>query len=230
MSAYRKLLLHNEVVSGKGANCLNDITKVLYISSKINCTKVTNETELEILSNFDFENKIDYQEDHLTEHVGNPLKQHSLAYTGSMLETAVIKKISNRGKTSCSACIQIFLENEITDDSFIEYKSEISEILPPCRSTIELMNTIDNLLSKYKSQNVSFNSVLTHIVRKIDKDRFYQQSTFDDHDHKADFLELMIKTYMDILSVETSKTITKLSQKTQHIRHYKLKETHRAGQ
>lgn len=230
MSAYRKLLLQNEVVSGKGANCLNDITKVLYTSSNSDCRKGTNEAELELLSIFDFENQIDYDDNHLREHSGNSLKQHSLAYVASNLEAAVIRKIRDKGKKSCLACMQIFLENEITDDSFIEYKTEISNILPPCKSTIELMNTVDNLLNQYKSQSVSFNSMLTHLVRKIVKANFYDQSTFDHHDHKEEFFELIIKTYMDILSVEACKKITKMSQKTQHLRHSNLKATHLAGQ
>lgn len=233
MSAYRKLLLHNEVVSGKGANCLNDITKVLHISSNSNSLKVTNNSELEQLSNFDFENHIDYDDDRLIEpcvKTAHSLNQHSTAYVASILETAVIKKISNKGKKSCSACMQIFLENEITDDTFTEYKSQISNILQPCKSTIDFMNTVDNLLDKYKSQTISFSAMLTHIIRKINKDRFYGQSTYDQHDHKEEFIELVIKTYMDIVSVEACKTITKMSQKTQHIRHSNLKETHRAGQ
>lgn len=166
MSAYRKLLLHNEVVSGKGANCLNDITNVLYVLSNIDTSKVTNKTELELLSNFDLEN-LDNEDNHLIEHSATSLKPHSLAYMASILETAVLRKISEKGKSSCSACMQIFVENEITDDSFIEYKSEISDILPPCKSTIELMKTVDNLLNKYKSQSVSFSSMLTHIAQNI---------------------------------------------------------------
>lgn len=230
MSAYRKLLLHNEVVSGKGANCLNDITKVLHVPSNSNTSKVTNKAELELLSIFDLKYKIDYEASHLVEHSGTSLKLHSLTYMASLLETAVIKKINGKGSKSCSACMQIFVENEISDDSFIEYKSEKSDILPPCKSTIELMNTVDNLLNKYKSERVSFSSMLTHIVRKINKERFYGQSTFDQHNHKEEFIELVIKTYMDILSVEACKTITKMSQKTPHTRHSNLKDTHRAGQ
>lgn len=230
MGAYRKLLLHNEVMSGKGANCVNDITKVLYVPSKsIKNVISRNETELDLLSNFDFENHIDIEDANFMQIGDNSLKQHSLANVASVLEEAVLKKIMQKGKKRCSECLNVLLENEITDDTFIEYKSNINNTLPPCKSTIELMNTIDILLKTYDSINVSFNSMLIHIMRIINIDRFYNNSSFEEHNHKHEFIELVIKTYMDIKSTEECKRITKLSQKTQ-IRHDNLKTTHLAGQ
>lgn len=200
MGAYRKLLFHNEVVSGEGANCINDITNVLYVSSNVSAKSAisANQAELETLSNLDFENQIDYSDLHLMNNCENSLKQHSMAYQASTLEETVIRKIHNKGKNSCSMCLQVFCENEITDDMFIEYKSETSNILPPCKSTIELMNTVDNLPNIYKSHSVSFNSIMTHISQKIDIDRFYDQSSFEEHDHKHDFIKTIINSYMDI--------------------------------
>lgn len=230
MAAYRKLLLHNEVASGKGANCLNDITKVLYVPSKTRNNSIcANQTELELLSNFDFENQINFEDAYLAENDENSLKQHSVAYVASTVEKAVLKKINNKGQKRCLACMQVFLDNEITDDSFIDYRSQISDILPPCKSTIELMNAVDSLLNIYKSQNVSLNSTVTHIMQKIDKDKFYENSSFDEHDHKNEFIQLVIKTYVDIKSTETCNYITRIMQPTQ-IRHSYLKEIHRAGQ
>lgn len=91
------------------------------------------------------------------------------------------------------------------------------------------MNTVDNLLNIYKSHSVSFNSIMTHISQKIDIDRFYDQSSFEEHDHKHDFIKTIINSYMDIRSTEECKRITKMSQSAP-IRHSYLKEVHRAGQ
>lgn len=230
MGAYRKLLLQNEVISGRGANCLNDVTRVLYVTSDTGKnSRSTNTAELQLLSNYDFDNQINFSDAHFMQNSGNSLKQHSVAYVASILEDAVLRKLNNKGSKCCSKCMQIFCENEITDDAFIEYKSETNNILQPCKSTIELMNTVDNLLDKYKSLNVSFNSIMTHIVQNIDQDLFYDQSTFEQHDHKLEFLELVVNSYMNIRSVEGCKNITKMSQSNK-IRHFNLKETHRAGQ
>lgn len=230
MGAYRKLLLHNEVVSGKGSNCLNDITKVVYVPSKNSEKSIsTNQTELEMLANFDFENRLVYEDLNL-ENNESLFKQHSMAYVASTVEEKVLRKINQRGRKRCLSCMQVFLENEITDDSFIQFKSEKSNILPPCKSTIELMQYVEHLLKRYETQNVSFNSMLVHIMQNFNMNQFYEESLFGkEHDHKREFIELIIRCYMDIKSTAMCKVITRLSQPIQK-RHQYLKEVHRPGQ
>lgn len=231
MGAYRKLLLHNEVVSGNGANCVNDITKALHVSSKKSHPTPINEIELEKLSNFDFENQIDYKDLQLLENDNSILKQHSMALLASNLEERVLRKLCQKGRNRCTLCMHVFLENEITDDSFIQYKSENENIVQPCKSTIELIQHVDNLLKIYETQNVSFNSILAHIMKNINAEQFYHESSFNqEHDHdKREFIGVILKCYMDIKSTEMSKLITRLSQQEQK-RHTNLKEVHRLGQ
>lgn len=229
MGAYRKLLLHNEVMSGKDSNCVNDITKALYVPSTSKKVISINKAELELISNFDFENQVDMEDAYRMEIGENSLEQHSMANTASVLELTVLKKNIHKGKNRCTECFNVFLENEITDDSFIEYKSNINNTLPPCKSTIEIMVFIDNVLKIYDSINISFNSMLIHIMKIINIDRFYGNSSFDEHNHKHEFIELVIKSYMDIKSTEECKRITNLSQKNR-IRHENLKNTHLSGQ
>lgn len=222
------------MVAGAKANCVednNNITKVLSVcaSKQNNSSVAINQSDLDFLENFDLENQINYQDGHITENAENSLKQHSIAYIASSVEKTVLKILNNQGQKRCSACTQIFLENDITDDSFTEYKSKVNDIRPPCKSTIDLMNAVDKLLNKYRSQDISFITTITHIMQKLDKDRFYEKSSFEQHNHKHEFIELVIKTYMNIKSRETCKRITRLSQKTK-IRHSNLKEIHRAGQ
>lgn len=229
--AYRKLLLHNEVVSGKGANCLNDVTQVLYVSSKQkSVSKPINQSEVEMLANFDFENNIDHENSQLTTDEGSIFEQHSMAYLASIVEQKVLKKLNKKGSKTCSSCLQIFVENEITDNTFIQYKSENSNILPPCKSTIELFQSVENLLKIYATQNVSFAAMLLHIMQNINIDQFYKESPFgEDHNHKREFIELTIKSYMDVKSTQMCKVITILSQEKRK-RHKNLKEVHRLGQ
>lgn len=127
--------------------------------------------------------------------------------------------------------MHVFLENEITDDSFIQYKSENDNIVSPCKSTIELMQYVEHILKIYETQNVSFHSILAHIMKNINVNQFFHESTFNEaHDHdKHEFIELIIKCYMDIKSTEASKLITRLSQQKLK-RHSNLKEVHRLGQ
>lgn len=234
-SAYRKLLLHNDVISGEDANCLNDITQILEVSSgKQSCKSLyPNEDELEKLANFDVENQIDdtiCEDIQIISRGPNNLQDNSTTYMAANLEQKVIRIIMRKGKSKCLECMQVFFENELTDDTFIQYKSETSDIVQPCKSTIHLIEKTDFLLGKYESLNISFNSVLSHIIRKIDISNLYEKSMFDEfHDHKYDLIDMMIRTYFDIKSANFCQHITRISQNEQ-IRHKYLKEIHFRGQ
>lgn len=225
--------MHNEVISGKGANCLNDITKVLEVPSKsTNILSIANPDELEMLANFDFENEANDLEDediHSTT-IDEDLSQHSIAYLASVIEKKVLHALIQKGRKACSNCIQVFVENEVTDDDFIEFKSKTSNIICPCKSTIKLIENAESCINKYKSHNVTFDTMLAHIIRKLDLSTFYEQSKFDEgHNHKHELISLILKTYMDIKSTKFSKLVTRMSQKKQ-IRHSYLKLIHLEGQ
>lgn len=222
-------MVHNEVVNGIGANCVNDITKVLEVSySKNQANLSACPAELEMLSNFDFENEMD---DQANESIQNSdiLQQNSTAYVASIVEEKVIKKIMQKGRKGCMECANIFVENEITNDNFIQFKSKTANTIPPCQDTIELIANVEKLLKRYELHNVTFNSMLAHIIKQIGTSNYYKSSTFgSNHDHEKEFITLVIKTYMDVKSTNMCKFITRISQK-QQIRHKYLKEVHFQG-
>lgn len=243
-SAYRKLLLHNEITCGKGANCLNDVTKLLEVSSRkkytVNTEAIANTAELEMLANFDFEYGNDCEPHELVEdeaidstNITNaiqPLEENSLALMAALVEEKVIRAISNKGKKTCGKCIQVFTENELANDDLIAFKSKTCNILQPCRSTLKLIKYVEAALKRYASQNASFQSILTHIVGNIEPFSFYDFSTLDEtHNHHLELIKQIITTYLDLKSKNYSRIITRLFQE-KLIRHEKSKAVHRAGQ
>lgn len=224
-------MLHNEVVSGKGANCLNDTTKVLEVSASSKTASLSAcAAELKMLGNSDFENGTDDVYIQAANENSDVLHENSMAYVASVVEQKVINQITQRGRKACMKCAQVFVENEITDNSFIQFKKEHSFIVEPCKSTIELISTVEKLLQKYESHNVTFNSMLAHIIQKIDLTKFYEESNFEkDHDHRTELIKNIIKTYMNVKSTNLCKFITRMSQEKQ-IRHSYLKEIHLKGQ
>lgn len=238
--AYRKLLFQNEVTSSNKSNCLNDVTKILTVSSggKSHVVPINRE-EVQMLQNYNFEwnlfdgdeysGELDFllgREKEATE----TLKENSLAYLAGVIEAKVIRKLS-RAKNACQQCINVFLENELTDDNFMAFLSQKqSKIVSPCKSTIQIFSTVENFLEKHQSKNVSYYSVLTYIVNNIDMPQLYVSSNFDeDHDHKTDLVKQVIQAYLDHKSITFSKTLTTLSQK-KLIRHDRLKQVHQLGQ
>lgn len=213
---------------------MNDITKVLEVPYKKNqVVPSACPEELEMLSNFDFENEIN---DEIIESISsemlspNILQKNSTAFVASIVEEKVIKKIIQKGRKSCMECANVFVENEVTDDIFIQYKSKTTNTIPPCKDTVDLIKYVEFLLKKYELHNVTFNSMLAHITKKIDTTKYYENSTFgDSHDHKNEFISLVIKTYIDVKSTNMCKFITRISQDEQ-IRHKYLKLIHFQGQ
>lgn len=241
--AYRKLLLQNEVTSSQKSNCENDLTKILTVSSgkKVTPTAI-NPEELRMLQGYDFENPVDDDEysgeiDLLVGEEKEPtetLRVNSLAYLSGVIETQVIQKISRRTKNACQKCIDVFIENEISDDSFVVFMSQRSnKIMQPCKSTLKILRTVEFFLEKYHhSESVSFNAVVTHIVNNIEMSQLYVGSDFNedhDHNHKNDLVKQIIQKYLDHKSHIFSQKITRLSQQ-KLIRHDRLKRVHQLGQ
>lgn len=228
-AAYRKLLLHTEVASSHHSNCENDITKILTVSSK-NCKEKNlsqKSRELEALGedeNYDLQNceSLEGNEDNLL--------NNSYAYLASIVEMNVVRKLSNRKSNSCETCLNIFIENKLYDDSFIDFIGNKS--IYPCKSTVDIMKKTDFFLNNLKTQNISLDATISYILCNIDYSETYSKSFFptSSHDsHKTDLIQLVISTYLDLKSIETARNVTRDSQKKQ-LRHHLLKKVHFSGQ
>lgn len=231
-------MIHNEITCARGANCLNDVTKVLEVSSRkksTNTETTANLTELQMLGDFDIEYGLDYEPSDKDEtvkpiNVIESLQEISLAYMAGIVEAKVIHTIAQRGKMACKQCMDVFTENDLADDNFIDFKSKTSDILQPCKSTLKIMQYAESALKKYSTLNASFQSVLKHIVDNMDVSNLYGLSVFDEtHDHRSELTHQIIMTYLDLRSKNGCKIITRLSQ-GKRIRHEKNKSVHRAGQ
>lgn len=236
-AAYRKLLVHNEISSSNKSNCTNDITEILEVSSKREKTIVSADQEdiqtlKTINENGDVLNPSNVTTDaiEVEEEYGILSQEHSKAYLASLVEADVIQRIKNKKKKGCLQCINVFSENVITTDKFIDFLSTKHAILEPCKSTLDLITTVDRMLQNFNSVNVSFESTLTYILEKIDLTEIYTSSEFGEiHDHKNEFVKLIIDVYLNIKSIRLCKLMTRLSQ-DKLLRHTYLKELHRAGQ
>lgn len=235
-AAYKKLLFQNEITSSPYSNCQNDVTKILTVpSGKKEVSKSDNQCkhDLELLANYDSENP-DMEMDCLGTSDNIKLQNHARAYLASIVEFSVVRKIARRKNNKCIKCLNVFVENEIADDEFIAYKFQNGSVYQPCKSTLSIIHSVEKLLKRYESQEVSYDATVTHILRNIDICQLYQLSEFNDehdhdHEHKCDLIKLIVEAYLDKKSTYVSQLVTRLSQK-KLIRHEKLKDIHIAGQ
>lgn len=222
-AAYRKLLVHNEVTCSINSNCENDITKILRVSSrKINDFSLEREIN---------EPDINFQPIEDIAGEKNSIEIHSMAYSASIVEERVTTKIRQKKKKGCRKCQHIFVENEMQSDSFITFTAKSNKnINPPCVSTVELLCKVDALLKNNETAELSFESTMIYMLKNIDISGLYPQSNFDEeHNHKQDFIKLILKVYFDLKSTQNAKVITRQNH-GRMLRHMRLKDTHRSGQ
>lgn len=231
IAAYKKLLFHNEVTTSLKSNVLNDVTKILTVSSgektRLNYQQ---EHDLQLLADYDLENpEADFADPEETSDTVK-LNNHARAYLASKVELGVIQKIFKKGRKGCLQCINVFMENEITDDEFIAFRYQTDQIHQPCKSTLTIIHDIERYLNKYAGLEVSFGASVTHILKNIDTSKLFQNSDFSaDHDHKTGLIKFIIEVYSDLKSTYVSQLITRLSKK-ELVRHNKTKDIHQAGQ
>lgn len=219
------------------ANCFDDTTSILYVSSRVNSSAraATNSGELELLADYDFEHGIanDEEDNWITEQSNNneQLARSSMVYAGALVEQMIIRRMKQKQKNTCQKCISVFTENELEEDEFIEFKSKIHKnIAAPCKSTLKIMSYVDSMLDRYASLDVSLESIVTKALQSLNIEQFYEASVFNEkHDHRHELIKEVITVHLNIKSRNSAKLLTRLTQE-KLIRHNHKKEVHRAGQ
>lgn len=233
IAAYRKLLFQNDVTTSSKSNCENNATKLLSVSSnraRARRHDTVSPVELELPESNEFETRNPHNIENDAE-IDNSLRNNTRAYLASVVEKNVIKAIVRKGKKKCLQCINVFSENELTHDMLITFKSRSDEsVVTPCKSTVTIIHFIEDFLTMYETEKVSFDSSVRFILKNVDISQLYDSSDFgSDHDHKEDLVELVIREYLHKKSTDVARIVTRLS-KESLIRHKKTKEVHRAGQ
>lgn len=229
-AAYRKLLVHNDVVCSKKSNVIEPGTKILSVSSNRNRPLVKKTVPLhdegfdEFFMGEDFENSF-----HVAQYVDDA-HSHSLAYMASILEAKIIG--GKRRIIKCDDCVSVFIENELLEDSFIRFKARSSNVLQPCRSKFEICKFVDSYVKSCEEKSTSYQSVLMEILRKISFESLYTASDFSKHaekGHKYDFVKKIVELFMHMKSVHIAKGFT-LKIHENPIRHTFRKLIHEQGQ
>lgn len=225
-AAFRKLLVHNDIVSPKKSNCIEFGSKILSVSSQRNANQPQNQQATTdddlIVDEFEFDFINQYTDD---------AHSHSLAFKASMLESKILKAKKTKELVKCETCINAFVENELIEDSFIRFKYKTSDYMQPCKSTFEICKYVDTFLKFFEGTSISFNATIMHILRKIPFETLYPCSDFDAHEkgHKYEFVKQIISVYMHMKSIQTARAITLKAQENP-IRHKLTKMIQREGQ
>lgn len=207
-AAFKKLLVHNDVVCSKKANCIDPGTKILSISSFRKPKQNIAPNLIELDDDFLFDDEFD---ESMLPQSTDDRQSHAIAYRASVLEKKIINAHRTKQIVKCQDCIEAFVENELTQDSFIRFKAQSSEISQPCKSTFEICKFVDSFLSFFETETISFDAALLKIVRNIKFETLFTSSDFDTHSdfgHKYEFVKTIVKTYMHMKSIHSAKMVT----------------------
>lgn len=233
-AAYRKLLIHNDVMCSNKSNCIDHGTKILTVSSNRQKMKkcddgidYNGDADLD-----DFFFDPEYADSFfLADYVDDP-HSHSLAYMASALEAKIMSTKSLKQPIRCEDCISVLIENELIEDSFIRFKARRTNMLQPCKSTFDICKFVDSFVDTCTGAT-SYKHVTMQILRNIPFESLYTSSSFSGHPgekgHKYMFVKKIVEMYMDMKSAHVAKCFT-LKTHDEPIRHQYKKLIQQRGQ
>lgn len=232
-AAYRKLLIHNDVVCSNKSNCIDLGTKILTVSS--NRPREAKQIEFDDEEFDDFFSDADYEDCiHVAQYVDDA-QSHSIAYMASVLESKIMKAKPAKPIIKCSDCVAVFIENELIEDSFIRFKARKTNMMQPCKSTFEICKYVDTFVKSCEGKSASYQTVAMKILRNLPFETLYANSEFENHasgtgtGHQYELVKKIIEMYMHMKSVHIAKCFT-LKSHDAPIRHKFKKLIHQKGQ
>lgn len=208
-SAYKKLLIHNQVSGSQYGNCISILDQTeLSIVNVGPDSIIDSSTETEnVDSNITMSVEHNYLEtiSRLT-----PFVENVSAYIAGFVVKQVIKKIN------CSICIQ-FLSSKNTENLLINLKNRNNALIKPCHDAIYICATAER---EFRScPNVFLPGIKTKLYYQIQK-IVYKNNTFstmNDHcigqelfnNHKNQIIALIINKYLELRFHHASKIKTK---------------------
>lgn len=212
-AAYKKLLFANEVEASSYGNCEPNDIKLLTISSKRQKGSETQSEEQSIPQPIPA--------------AWTEAPRSVIAYYASHIEE--LCKTNN-----CTACQEIFVQNDKEFDDFVKLRKVNEAIDFPCVSTVEICLIAEKYLpSDY--QKMDFNSVLNSIMNELNTrmGAFYTKSSFvhndddEQHDHQVAFIKMLVNGFLSIrfkqLSALRTAAVYQKSTKKRKIDHHKGK-------
>lgn len=233
--SFRKLLVCNGLLASEYSNIINNETSELTISSR----KKSKVPEVNLRAVKELE--IDFCYDDALNEELSVFDQHIIAILASSIEFQLVKHIKLRSKVACQKCIEVFLEDYVVEDTFIDKKEAHDFYIAPAKSTFDIVkasNKITSILDMIGNDSYKpASEVLKTIWANLDMDKLFSESNFEDHNwkerhqmtHKEAFICKIVDKYMKIKSDYVSKQYDEEVKKN-YIRHKLLKQIHFAGQ
>lgn len=206
IAAFRRLSIRNDIKASRYGNCIaiETVDNILFVPSR-RPKLSTEENEIEILTeennnnNDEIEAKVIESISKITDNVDVNIQYHVVAYMASIVEKSIITSSSPRYHINCSSCLQVFYENDLQENRFLELQTETSDVNFPCKSTVEICLLTENILHDFEYRCEDYNQLAFKICSNINHDNMFLQSDFDNHsddNHKSILILRIIQVYI----------------------------------
>lgn len=211
-SAWRKLLGQHQITATKSANCMNndfDFLSVLNVSSR----KQKEKSMTEIIENNNdiFIDEIDENDFLLPDdNFLSSFDDHIACYMASLLEKAII---DGRwySPIKCKLCLNVFSEDELVDNDFVNLKMKSSSLNAPAKSTVEICKAAERSLKKFNYESGKYTEIVNDIFAHLNLPNLFWISNFETHPqngHKIEIIKMIIQMYIAKKQVYLSKCNT----------------------
>lgn len=108
-------------------------------------------------------------------------QKNMVSFIASTIQKAIIEG-RWYSRIKCEQCFQVFLEDEIIDDEFINLKMASKDIRPTSKSTFEICMVTEKLMQIFEHDPKNYGTISTKVLRILNFDELFSLSDFDTHD------------------------------------------------
>lgn len=205
MSAFRKILLHNEVTSADSANCADNLT-LFTVSSRSRCQIQDDLPNLNI--------RLDHEENDFEFLLSIILNENDFLIdyceeaTIASIAGSIEEKIISVGRFDCE-CKYVLQRNLKVIDLVTAQNAH-----SPCTSTLHVCKVANILFNLSRNKiNFDYNFLVEKIMNSIDFDNVYQEFFTCNLSHKLGFVQYIVGEFIRLHATYIAKNLTLAEQK-----------------
>lgn len=222
-SAFRKILIQNEITSSCFANCIDNLNLMTVSSrsqNKTNCSKNSLYSTSGAIINEEYFEFLQTIHINANDFLMNCYEESTIASIASSIEQKILRV--GRFECDCQSAL-------INDDKVANLT--ISDDIPlPCMSTFYVCKIAHILLNLCRKRfDFHYEYLITKILESIDFDNVFEPHFECDLSHKVGFMKYIAEEYVRIQATYIAKNLTLIEQKV-ICRKFLQKQIHFRGQ
>lgn len=208
-SAFRKILINNEITASKHANCVDKLNIFKVSSRRQDSTKRRNENTFKNhIASFTSPHESDIELGPVTLNENDLLMNCCEEITIATIASSIQTKINNFGRFDCD-CKFVFDRNKKTTEL------AISKDRPePCLSTVHICKVANICFNQCKSQiDFDYDALVERTIEAISLKDIFTDFFVCDVSHKKGFVKYLVEEFIRLQATYIAKNLTLVEEK-----------------